>query len=112
MDMNNAEIKYFRFLSSKLNLNEDDAETFIALQKEVQASNLATKGDISDLRSELKGDIAELKGELKNIITESESRTGIKLERYRSNVLWAVVIFWLAQVGVFLGFAYKLFPGL
>jgi hypothetical protein len=112
MDMNNAEIKYFRFLSSKLNLNKDDAETFIALQKEVQASNLATKGDISDLRRELKGDIAELKGELSSKITQNSAELKVSMERYRSNVFWAVVIFWLAQVGVFLVFAYKLFPGL
>ena len=148
MQMNNAEIKFFRFLSTKLNLSEDDAETFITLQKEVQADSLATKGDLTDLRTalkadtsqlrielkddiakvrtelksdlagvrtELKGDITDVKGEMvkiKTAITESESRTGVKLERYRTNILWTVVLFWLAQVGIFLGFAYKLFPGL
>ena len=123
MDMNNTEIRFFRFLSTKLNLSEDDAETFIALQKEVQADSLATKGDLADLRTDLKGDIAKLRTELKtdmvslesrldNKITESSASLKVSMERYRSNVLWVVVLFWLAQVGVFLGFAYKLFPGL
>lgn len=119
MQMNNTEIKFFRFLSTKLNLSEDDAETFIALQKEVQADNLATKGDLADLRTDLKGDISELKNEmvslesrLENKITESSASLKVSMERYRSNLLWVVVLFWLAQVGVFLGFAYRLFPGL
>ena len=130
MDMNNSEIRFFRFLSEKLNLNEDDAETFVALQKEVQADSLTTKGDLADLRTALKGDIAELRTELKggiselknemvlqesrleNKITQSSASLKVSMERYRSNVLWAVVLFWLAQVGVFLGFAYRLFPGL
>ena len=126
MEMNNPEIKFYRFLSDKLNLSKDDAETFITLQKEVQADSLATKGNLADLRTDLKGDIADLKTEisdlrtevksdfstLKTKITESSASLKVSMERYRTNILWVVVLFWLAQVGVFLGFAYKLFPGL
>ena len=123
MEMNNTEIKFFRFLSDKLNLSKDDAETFITLQKEVQADSLATKADLADLRTDIKGDLVDLRAELKtdmvslesrldNKITESSASLKVSMERYRSNLLWVVVLFWLAQVGVFLGFAYKLFPGL
>lgn len=117
--MNNPEIDFYRFLNTKLNLSEEDAETFITLQKKIQADSLATKSDLSDLRTDLKEGIAGLKNEmvlqesrLETKITESSSSLKVSMERYRSNVLWAVVIFWLAQVGVFLGFAYRLFPGM
>ena len=108
MTMNNAEIKFYRFLSNKLNLNEDDAETFITLQKEVQASSLATKADIAELKNEM----VSQESRLENKITQSSAELKVSLERYRSNILWALLLFWLTQVGVFLGFAYKLFPGL
>lgn len=132
MEMNTAEIKFFKLLR-KINLSEDDAETFIALQKEIQADNLATKGDIFELKTELKSDINEVRGDIKGIrgelvvlkagistsaagleakIIESSATLNVVMERNRTNILWAVVLFWLAQVGIMLGFAYKLFPGL
>ena len=89
------------------------------LKSDIAELRTDLKGDLGDLRTELKGDIADLRTETKtNInaletkITESSASLKVSMERYRTNILWVVVLFWLAQVGVFLGFAYKLFPGL
>ncbi|MGB3588616.1 MAG: hypothetical protein WBA23_18860 [Tunicatimonas sp.] len=83
--METTEIRFYKLLK-KYNFSDEDAGEFIGLQKEMQLQNLATKEDIAKLE--------------------------IQIEKSKASILWTVVIFWLAQVGVFLGFAYKMFPGL
>lgn len=80
-----TEISFYNLLK-KYNFSEEDASKFVALQKQMHTEHLATKSDIARLE--------------------------VEIAKSRSSILWAVALFWLAQVGVFLGFAYKLFPGM
>jgi hypothetical protein len=58
---------------------EPQAEAVVAtVQEAAQDANLATKGDLADLRTELKAEIAELRTELKAEI--AELRTELKAE--------------------------------
>ena len=58
---------------------EKQAEVHLRILHEVIESNLATKRDIEELRSELKRDIQELRNEFKRDIKELEQRMIIKL---------------------------------
>lgn len=53
----------------------------------MQSQNLTTKEDLANIKVELLG----------------------KINNTKMQLLWAMFVFWLAQVGVFLGFAYKIF---
>ena len=59
---------------------------FITLYKEMQLEDLSSKTDIADLKAEL--------GKVESTLT------------------WRIFMFWLAQIGVFLAFAYRIFPGM
>ena len=83
--METAEIRFYKLLK-KNNFSDEDAGEFIALHKEMQLEDLASKTDIADIKSELR-----------------------KME---ATLTWRIFMFWLAQIGVFLAFAYKIFPGI
>ena len=87
MQMDNPEIKFYRFLNAKLNLSEEDAETFIALQKEIQADKLATKGDLAEGNRDLSGQITDVKALL-----------DVKIAQAKTALTWRMFIFWLGQV--------------
>ncbi|MGB3777104.1 MAG: hypothetical protein WA960_02000 [Tunicatimonas sp.] len=50
--METAEIRFYKLLK-KYNFSEEDAGEFVALQKEMQLDNLATKADVADVKSAL-----------------------------------------------------------
>ena len=50
--METAEIRFYKLLK-KYNFSEEDAGEFVALQKEMQLENLATKADVADVKSAL-----------------------------------------------------------
>ena len=73
--METTEIRCYKLLK-KYNSSEEDAGELVALQKEMQLENLATKADLADLKSILTADMANAKAAL----------------------TWRMFIFWLGQV--------------
>ena len=98
MQMDNPEIKFYRFLNAKLNLSEEDAETFIALQKEIQADKLATKGDLAEVNRDLSGQISHVEKDLSGKITAVKAELNIKIAQTKTALTWRMFIFWLGQV--------------
>ena len=95
--METAEIQFYELLK-RHNFNSEDAEKFVGLQKEMQTQHLATKEDLRDVKAELTAEIAEVKAGLTMSIAQAKTA-----------ITWRVFIFWLAQIGVLLGIAYKVF---
>ena len=84
--METAEIRFYKLLK-KNNFSEEDAGEFVAIHREMQFADLVTKAD-------LKADLAEAEQRIKTTLT------------------WRLLMFWLGQVGIFLAFAYRIFPGM
>ena len=104
--METAEIQFYELLK-RHNFNSEDAEKFVGLQKEMQTQHLATKED-------LKAEIADVKAEIANVrleITEVKAELTMSIAQAKTAITWRVFIFWLAQIGVLLGIAYKVFSG-
>lgn len=83
--METAEIRFYKLLK-KNNFSEEDAGEFIALHKEMQLDDLASKVDVADLKA--------------------------AIAKTETTLTWRIFMFWLAQIGVFIAFAYKIFPGM
>lgn len=74
---------------------EPQAEAVVAaVQEATGGADLATKGDLGELRTELKSDIAELRAEVKTEIADlrselrqSELRLEAKLEAIKADIL-------------------------
>lgn len=77
-----AEISFYNLLK-KYKFSDEDASKFVSLQKKMQYENLATKSDLSE-----------------------------GLANVKSVLTWRLLMFWLGQVGIFLAFAYRIFPGM
>jgi chromosome segregation ATPase len=71
---------------------EQQAEAQVEVISEVLQSNLATKLDIAELKSELKSDIAELKSELKSDV--AELKTEIAVVRTEIERMGRVIVMW------------------
>jgi hypothetical protein len=84
-----TEISFYNLLK-KYNFSDEDASKFVALQKQMHIEHLATKTDIANV----KADLAQAESRIKSVLT------------------WRMLMFWIGQIGVFLAFAYKLFPGM
>ena len=124
--METAEIQFYELLK-KHNFNSEDAEKFVGLQKEMQTQHLATKEDlreakteltaeIANVKAELTTEIAEVKLEIANVkaeltteIAEVKAELTMSIAQAKTAITWRVFIFWLAQIGVLLGIAYKVF---
>jgi hypothetical protein len=76
-----TEISFYNLLK-KYNFSDEDASKFVSLQKQMHTEHLATKTDLAQAES-----------------------------RIKSVLTWRMLMFWIGQIGVFLAFAYKLFPG-
>ena len=64
--------------------SEPQAEAVIAtIQEGAEGAELATKGDLADLRAELKAEIAALRSELR----EAELRLEAKIEAIKADIL-------------------------
>ena len=113
--METAEIQFYELLK-KHNFNSEDAEKFVGLQKEIQTQHLATKEDLREAKTELTAEIAEVKLEIANVkaeltteIAEVKAELTMSIAQAKTAITWRVFIFWLAQIGVLLGIAYKVF---
>ena len=135
--METAEIQFYELLK-KHNFNSEDAEKFVGLQKEMQTQHLATKEDLREAKTELtteivnvkteltaeianvkaeltaeianvKLEIANVKAELTTEIAEVKAELTMSIAQAKTAITWRVFIFWLAQIGVLLGIAYKVF---
>ena len=124
--METAEIQFYELLK-RHNFNSEDAEKFVGLQKEMQTQHLATKEDLRDVKAELTAEIAEVKldianakaeltteianvkAELTTEIAEVKAGLTMSIAQAKTAITWRVFIFWLAQIGVLLGIAYKVF---
>ncbi len=105
-----AEISFHNLLK-KYNFSEEDASKFVALQKQMQSESLASKVDVSDLKTALKADIADLKSSTDISIADLKNSTDVNIANVKSALTWRMFLFWLTQIGVFLAFAYRIFPG-
>ncbi|MEM9829387.1 MAG: hypothetical protein AAF944_02050 [Bacteroidota bacterium] len=98
-----AEIAFYNILKKKF--SEEDASKLVALQKQMYAVNLATKADLTQTESQIKTNLAQPESQLKTDLAQTESRI-------KTTLTWRIFAFWLTQVGVFLAFAYRIFPGM
>ena len=91
--METTEIKFYKLLK-KYQFSEEDAGEFVALQKEMQHEDLATKVDLNDVKTALTADIVNTRSDL---IAEI-SNVRAEMSKIKSDLTWRMFIFWLGQV--------------
>ena len=74
---------------TRAGLTEPQAKAIVATMRRAVSDGVATKGDVTELRTELKGDIGELRTELKGDIGELRAELKGDIGAVKAE-LWAV----------------------
>ncbi len=80
-------LKFAQTLREKAKFSPEQAEGLAEAFAHASADQLATKGDVADLRSDVKADIANLRSEIKADLRELELRLEAKIETTKSDTL-------------------------